>query len=109
MPGGQPEEYFDTFTPNGDAVRVRFVRVGGQVTWFVVQYEIYLDDRWRPVVRYDSAHGRPHRDELDWEGYVVEKHWFPAGTTNAAAFSIARGEIRRQWRLFRDEFIRRRP
>ncbi len=109
MSADRTESYFDTFTVDGDAVRVRFARTSGQVTWFVVQYEIYVDDRWHPVVRYDSAHGRPHRDELDWEGHVVEKQWFPAGISNAAAFTIARDELRRQWRLFRDEFMRRKP
>jgi hypothetical protein len=103
------EEYFDTFTPDGDAVRVRVARTDGRVTWFVVQYEIFLVDRWRPVVRDDSAHGRPHRDVLDWEGRVVDTQWFPADVGNAAAFTIARDQIRRQWRSFRDGFTRRKP
>jgi hypothetical protein len=29
---------------------------------FVVQYEALINERWRPIVRYDTSHGFAHKD-----------------------------------------------
>ena len=52
-----------------DFVRIRVgVRlVKNKVVGMVVQLEILLDD-WTPVVRYDYAHGIPHRDLMFSDG-----------------------------------------
>lgn len=43
-------------------LRLRLFRKRGKpLTGFTSQLE-YLDDRWKPVVRYDTAHGFFHRD-----------------------------------------------
>jgi hypothetical protein len=34
---------------------------GPDVVAFSLQLELLLDGRWRKVVRFDSAHGQPHR------------------------------------------------
>ena len=34
----------------------------GQITRFCVQYEAFIDGEWQAIVRYDTAHGRPHKD-----------------------------------------------
>jgi hypothetical protein len=36
---------------------VRHTRSEGKVTEFMVQYEILVRGKWRPVVRYDTSHG----------------------------------------------------
>lgn len=43
----------------------------GNVRRFTVQLEHYLD-RWRPVVRYDNAHGEAHIDYINPEGVTYE-------------------------------------
>lgn len=53
-------------------VRFRVDTRRGRVTGFVVQLELEVGDRWYPVVRYDSAHGQPHRDLLDATGGVID-------------------------------------
>jgi hypothetical protein len=109
MPDERSEEFFDTISAHGDAIRFRITRSGNEVLAFVVQYEIWTGDEWKPVVRYDTAHRRPHRDTLGWRGEVVEKHWFPADTSHNDALLISVREVRRQWRVFREEFFRRKP
>jgi hypothetical protein len=38
------------------------------ITDFVVQYEIFINDKWCPVVRYDTAHGYAHKDLIHPDG-----------------------------------------
>jgi hypothetical protein len=109
MPDERTEEFFDTISSKGDALRFRMTRSGHDVLAFVVPYEIWVDDEWRPIVRYDTAHRRPHRDTLGWRGEVVEKQWFPEAINYNDALAIAANEVRRQWKVFRDEFFRRKP
>ena len=95
--------------PNGDVIRVRFDAARGVVAAFTAQYEVWADDAWRRAVRYDSAHGRPHRDTLDWSGNLVTKDWLPEGTDANAALSIADDDPKANADRYRDEFLRRKP
>jgi hypothetical protein len=46
---------FETFI---DRLRVHFVSEQGQVkSIIVIQYEAYIDGRWRPIIRFDEAQG----------------------------------------------------
>ena len=76
------------------------------VTGFTMQYEAVIDGRTYPVVRYDSAHGYPHRDLLDVEGRNVGKLWL-AGWDVTTALDHARKDLRANWRAYRADFIAR--
>ena len=52
----------------------------GKIIRFSVQLELLIENRWKPVVRYDNAHDFPHRDVLDTRGNVVEKKLLNLGT-----------------------------
>lgn len=95
--------------PNGDAIRVRFDAERGSVTAFTAQYEVWAAGAWRPSVRYDSAHGRPHRDTLDWAGNVIAKEWLPEGTGANEALTFAESDMTAHGDRYRDEFLRRKP
>ncbi|MDP9365016.1 MAG: hypothetical protein M3Q10_12455 [Chloroflexota bacterium] len=103
------EKEFFRPLPNGDAIRVRFDATRGAVGAFTAQYEVWADGAWRPAVRYDSAHGRPHRDTLDWAGNVVAKNWLPEGTSPNDALTIAEHDFKANADRHRDEFLRRKP
>jgi len=40
----------------------------GRVIRFLVQYETFVEGAWRPVIRYDTAHGFPHVDRIYPDG-----------------------------------------
>lgn len=103
------EEYFRTV--NGDAVRVEMMREGNRVVAFTAQGELWDGAGWRSVVRYDTAHGRPHCDVLDWAGRTVEKTWLPAPYDNDynAALTYAEQEIIANWARYRADYFGRRP
>lgn len=84
------------------------VREGKNVVDFVVQLEAYIDDRFRPIIRYNGSHGHPHRDTLDWNGETIEKRWAPPGTTNSHVVTEAIKEVSANAERYIAEFLRRR-
>lgn len=92
----------------GDVARVRIVTVGPTVIAYTGQYEPWIEEAYRPVARYGSAHGRPHLDLLDWHGRVVEKRWL-AMKPLEDALNDALSALDRDWPIWREVFLRRRP
>ncbi len=92
----------------GDVTRVRFTTERGHVVAYTAQYEAWIEEKYRPIVRYDSAHGHPHVDILDWSGKTVEKIWL-SHETLGEAFTHALDEIEETWQDLREAFLRRRP
>jgi len=72
------------------------------VTRFTVQYEIVEDDVY-PAVRYDSAHGQPHRDIMDRRGRVIDKKWI-AGKTYNDIVNEAIADLKANWSTYRALF-----
>jgi hypothetical protein len=58
------ETSFESMLDEDIAIRMRFLWDVGQIVEFVVQLELFVDNHWYPVVRYDTAHGFAHRDIL---------------------------------------------
>jgi len=95
--------------PNGseyDFLRVRMRTERGQLVRFVAQYEAIIEQRVYPVVRYDTAHGRPHRDTLNWRGWVVNKVWL-SDEPYGKLLDDATDDIWAQWQTYRAELERR--
>ena len=90
------------------SVRVGFDTVRGRVTDFTVQFECWIEGRWHPAVRYDTAHGRAHRDTVDWDGRVVVKAWLPVETTYDDALAEAILDLTKDAAYHRRAFEERR-
>lgn len=59
------KEYLYYFTlEREDRLRYSHRLTRGRIVRFCVQYEAWIEGEWHPIVRYDSAHGRPHKDIL---------------------------------------------
>jgi hypothetical protein len=93
----------------GRVIRVRIVREAKTVVDFVAQYEAFIDGRYRPVIRYDGSHGRPHRDTLGWNGETIDKRWAPPGMTYNHALTVAIDDIEAHAEDYLVAFLRRRP
>lgn len=87
---------------------VRILTERGDVLDYTVLYLATIDGVLMPVERYDSAHGYPHRDTLDWDGRVVEKHWTPLESLDAA-LDAAIVDVKARWREYFRAFLERRP
>ena len=88
-----------------DYIRVLIWIERGAVVRFTVQYEGVFGDGIRPIVRFDSAHGMPHRDTLGRDGGNIDKLWLPR-MTNAEALTYAIRDIRANWLTYRAAFER---
>jgi hypothetical protein len=64
------EYFFYLTTEATDRLRVTARKDKGEILEFVVQYETVVSGEWRPVVRYDTAHGFAHKDIIKANGEV---------------------------------------
>lgn len=105
-----PETVYDIdLNGQGDILRIRFATEAGTVAGFLVQYETTINGQRKAVVRYDSHHGRGHRDMLDWNGRNHRKHWAPEGIGLGAVLTWAVDDLMENWERYRTEFLQRRP
>lgn len=78
---------------------------GGRIAKFAVQY-LALFERWTPIVRYDTAHGSPHRDVLHLDG---SKDTLPLRRYDLeGAFELALSDIENNWLAYRQRYERER-
>ena len=87
---------------------VRVLAEQGHVIDFTVLYLTTIGDVLFPVMRYDTAHGDPHRDTLEWDGHVIDKYWMPR-TPRGVALDEAIREVKSAWESMLADFLRRRP
>jgi len=87
-----------------DRLRMRMVTESGNVTYTVVQYETFVQDEWRAVVRYDNSHGYPHRDVLHPTG---EEDKFPLRFADLNAFVLyAEQDLKDRWQWYKERFLK---
>lgn len=96
------ESDFVLFLDPNTPLRIRFRQDRNVVLEFLVQLEAMSDSEWRAVVRYDSAHGRPHRDILDRRGREVSKQWLPGSFNDVLTLGIK--DLRQDWRRYVNAF-----
>jgi hypothetical protein len=77
---------------------------GKEIVEFRIQLEILVDGEWYAVVRYDTAHGKPHRDILRPNGEQT-KDWFE-GYSVADVLTIGQSDIMENWASYREQFIK---
>jgi len=87
-----------------DRKRHEHVTEQGRVTRFIVQYETFIEGAWRPVIRYDTAHGFPHMDRIRADG-AVEK--VPLLTRDLGeALTFADQDIDENWERYKEAFLK---
>jgi len=80
----------------GIAIRVRTNRLMNNIEHFTAQLEYYHEaqEKWLPVVRYDSAHGQAHIDYIDPSGREYDKVWIGLFEPFNQALNAAIDELR---------------
>lgn len=77
----------------------------GKVGAFTVQLECLLEDRWHPVIRYDTAHGQAHIDLIDPKGVEYEKIWLGYFPPYNIAFTRATDELKERYLEHRARYL----
>lgn len=75
-----------------------------QITGFVIQLEIFFNDKWYPVARYDTAHGFAHKDVIHFNGKTDKSPLI--FTDYADALNFAQSDIKTNWEKYRENFYR---
>lgn len=90
--------------PLGDGVRKRHYHESekGKVTAFVVQLEVFVNNQWREVIRYDSAHGFAHVDRYYLNGRKIKKK---LDLDLSEALTLADEDIKENWKAYQRAFI----
>jgi hypothetical protein len=87
-----------------DRRRHKHIDQDGNILEFSVQYETRIDDEWRAVVRYDTAHGFVHKDILH-PHKKAEKIILAISSLNEA-LTFADKDIKENWQKHKEQFIR---
>jgi hypothetical protein len=70
----------------------------------MVQLEVKLNDRWHPVVRYDTTHGFSHQDIYYRDGRVEK---IPLGISDYnIAMTFAENDLKRKWDVYIQHFVK---
>ncbi|MBI4771961.1 MAG: hypothetical protein HY784_16495 [Chloroflexi bacterium] len=97
------KEYLYYLSPERlDRFRYRHITEGGRVVAFSIQYEALIAGEWRPIVRYDTAHGWPHRDTLHPSGPQT-KQTFP-GYSAAEVLTLGERDLKASWQEYRARY-----
>ena len=87
-----------------DYIRIVFDRIGKEVVQFAVQYLASIEGEWQPLVRFDTAHGRPHMDISHPDG-SQETRELPFDNYNTA-LSYAINHVKTRWQFYREQHER---
>ena len=74
----------------------------GKVAAFTVQLEVFVNDQWREVIRYDSAHGFAHVDRYYFDGRKVKKE---LNLKLDEALTLADEDIKENWKAYQKAFL----
>lgn len=75
----------------------------GRLTEFSLQLEIEVGGEWRPVIRYDTAHGSAHIDRFTLAGRK-RKEWLQLDFREALI--RAERDLKTNWVMYRNNFLR---
>jgi hypothetical protein len=75
----------------------------GHLLSFVVRLMYHSQDGYRCLARYDTAHGRPHRDLVSHNGRLLQKDWL-LGTTFPNAANHAISDFKENYEAYIQQF-----
>ena len=82
-----------------DRLRVSALKRKGEIIKFVVQYEAFIENQWKPIIRYDTSHGFAHKDIIHYNGEQEKQPlYFPDYNM---AFTYAIQELKISWKWYR--------
>ena len=95
--------WIQDFETGLDRLRVHFTTERGQVeSILVIQYEAYIDGKWRAIVRFDQAHGFFHRDVMSPTG--EQRKTAQPEIDKKLALTQAITDIKQHWRSYRKTY-----
>jgi len=88
-----------------ERIRLQLQIEKGKVVKLVIQYESFIANEWRAIVRYDTAHGFFHRDVLYPKG-KQEKQSINIENLNDAVL-YAEQDLKDRWEFYKTRYIKK--
>ena len=101
---GKIVEFIRVLTES-DQIRRSFTTEKGRVIDFVIQYETLIDEKWTPIVRYDTHHDFAHRDEMFPDGTQKKTDLGMTDWNEALTFAIE--DTNKNWKTYKQRYLRR--
>jgi len=98
-----PKKYYAIKLVEGIEIHVYFETLNGLVISYVVKLLLRVDKKYYEVIRFDSAHGCPHKDTIDDKGAIVRKTWFES-LDNQQGLDMAIKDIKDNYELYIERF-----
>lgn len=97
------KEYLKTLDKYGqEKLRIRLTVEKGKILDLVFQYESFIQECWREIVRYDMAHGFFHRDFIFPNGTKEKIRIEMLDLRSAAMF--AEQDIKDKWEFYKSKY-----
>jgi len=96
--------YFRYLT-HEDRVRCQIELEKGKVKRFTIQYEIFIQEKWSAVTRFDTFHNAVHRDLVSPDGTVIKRWYFQLDFDEGLNFAY--NDIEINWEKYREWYISR--
>ena len=74
----------------------------GKVLEFAIQYKAQIDGVWHEIVRYDMAHGRPHKDLLHADSTEAKEEFLYYDADQV--LTLGQDDIRKNWAAYREQY-----
>ena len=71
----------------------------GKIIRFRIQYEALIGGKWRTIVRYDTAHGRPQKDLLHSDDPQDKYEFY--GYSREEVLTLGERDIKANWERYR--------
>ena len=99
------KEYIYYFTPEHEnRFRYHHYLAQGRIVRFRIQYEARIGEKWYAIVRYDTAHGRPHKDILYPDGSQDKVEF--SGYSREEVLTLGERDIKANWQRYRAKYAR---
>lgn len=98
------EFFIDLGNRGTDRLRFKLYKDKGLIIDVVIQFEIFTEEKWMAVVRYDCSHGFFHRDIIRPDGSKEKKVIDVPDLTYAMQF--ARQDMEDRWEWYKEQFLK---
>ena len=82
-----------------DRLRVFALRQKSKILKFVVQYEAFIQNKWMPIVRYDTSHRFAHKDIIHYNGKEDKQPLYIHDFNMAFTFAVQ--DLKVGWKWYR--------
>ncbi len=100
-----PKRFFVIDIAIGVKIHIYFETLNGVVVNYVAKLVILRNNRYYEIIRYDNAHGCPHKDILDKCGKVIRKTWYDF-FDNQQGLDMAIKDLKDNYALYIERFVK---